>query len=88
MSVKEYEIGDGTIIHAPEEVKADTLNFFDDLEYECWELFKQYAAALGIEIEGEGDSDCIDFYIAKQIQETVLDIFQKDGVKIKFCKEA
>lgn len=84
---KEYEIGDGTIIHAPEEVKADTLNFFDDLEYECWELFKQYAHALGIEIEGEGDADSIDFYIAKQIQETVLDIFEKDGVKIKYFKE-
>jgi hypothetical protein len=88
MSKKEYEIGDGTIVRAPEEIDASHLNFFDDLEYECWELFKQYAHAFGIEIEGEGDSDSIDFYIAKQIQETILDIFQKDGIKIKFYKEA
>ena len=85
--MKEYEIGDGTIIHAPEEIKADTLTFFDDLEYECWELFKQYAAAFGIKIEGEGDSKAIDLYIAKQIQETILNIFEKDGVKIKYLKE-
>ena len=53
----------------------------DELEYECFELFKKYAVAFNIEII-DTDDDKIDFYTAKTIQDTIIKIFEDTGFKI------
>ncbi len=77
-----FIIGDGTAAISKPEVDASELTFFDEMEYESWELFKGYSKLLGIDIHPENND--IDFYIAKQIQETVLKIFEDGGIKIVF----
>ena len=56
------------------------LNTFDSLEYECWDLILKYADMFGITIEIEDD---IDFYAAKEVQETILKLFKDAGFKFK-----
>lgn len=71
-------MGDETLVLVPDKVGATHLNFFDDIEYECWNLFKQYLGAFGIKLV----SDDIDFYISKKIQDTILNLLKQDDIHI------
>lgn len=81
--------GDNCLIekkNTPIDVSA--LGFFDSLEFDCWLLIKKYADAFGIKITGfESDDDNdVSWDLAKEVQETILNIFEDSG--IKFIKEA
>lgn len=54
------------------------LNTFDELEYDCWNLILKYADMFGIQIDAE---DEIDFYAAKEVQESVIGLFKEAGFK-------
>ena len=79
---KIFTVGDGTLVLSPAEVQALGITFFDELENDCWELFKGYCDALGIQVVNDKEHE--DFFIAKQIQEKVFDIIQESGIKINF----
>ncbi len=74
--------GDTTVvITGPAEVDISHINFFDELEYDCWKLIKKYAGAFGFSVENiDGENDDIDFYAAKQIQDRIIELFEESGV--------
>ena len=78
------QFGDGAEISYPRKpIDCSRLGYFDVLEYECWELVKQYAEHLGIEIVTE-DEGGISFDVAKDIQELILEWFKGAGVKFRW----
>ncbi len=79
-------LGDDCVIVIPQKpVDCSKLGFFDELEEDCWELMKNYCAALGIEMLPDDDGDIpISFDITKGIQDTILGQLQEAGVKIDF----
>ena len=80
-----FEIGDETTVVSNPVIDVSEMTFFDELEYDCWNLFKQYLGAFDIKIVSEDDDeDDIDFSIAKEIQERVLDIIKESGIKFRF----
>ena len=68
-----------TAISNTDEVKIG-LNTFDNLEYDCWNLILKYAEIFGINIQAEDD---IDFYAAKEVQESILKLFEDAGFVFK-----
>lgn len=79
---KEFKLADGKVILADDaEIDVSHMNFFDELEYESWDLFLKYCDAIGIEVE---DRDEPDWYTAKSIQDKVLDVIMESGIKLKF----
>ena len=80
------DFGDECQIVIPNgEIDCSRLGYFDELESDCWNLVKQYCATLGIEIlPNEDGEEPIDFYIAKGIQDKILEELQNAGVKFKF----
>lgn len=83
------EFGDECQIVIPNgEIDCSRLGFFDELEYDCWNLVKQYFAELGIDVlPNEDGEEAIDFYIAKEIQDKILEELQNAGVKLKFDED-
>lgn len=82
MSKKEYTLSDGKRIFADDmEIDVSDLNFFDQLEYDSWDLFLKYCDAIGIEVN---DREEPDWYTAKDIQDKVLDVILEAGIKLKF----
>ena len=79
-------LGDECQIVIPNgEIDCSRLGYFDELESDCWNLVKQYCATLGIEIlPNEDGEEPIDFYIAKGIQDKILEELQNAGIKFKF----
>lgn len=84
---EEFAVGDEITVFAPKEVSVNDMVFFDEIEYDCYELFKKYCGLFGFEINDEDGAD-IDFYIAKSIQEKILELFENAGIKINYYKEA
>lgn len=82
--MKTIPFGDGCKISIPEQsIDCSKIGYFDELEYDCWELVKTYCGYLGIEIvSGE-----ISFDIAKGIQDRIIEQFQKAGVQFKLNKD-
>ena len=80
------EFGDECQIVIPNgEIDCSRLGYFDELESDCWNLVKQYCATLGIEIlPNEDGEEAIDFFIAKGIQDKILEELQNAGVKFEF----
>lgn len=80
------DLGDECKIVLPDKpVDCSALGFFDDLEGDCWELAKQYCAALGVRILSDGDGQIpVSYDIAKGIQDTILGQLQDAGVKLDF----
>ena len=78
--------GDEHEINIPKEpVDCSHLGFFDEMEESCWELFKSYCELLGVELVPDNDDeDAISFDIAKGIQDHIIDLFLKAGVKLNF----
>jgi len=55
------------------------------MEESCWDLFKSYCELLGVELVPDNDDeDAISFDIAKGIQDHIIDLFLKAGVKMNF----
>ena len=84
MNLKSYCIGDEVRALSAPLVDARGLGFFDELEDACYELFQSYCKKLGIELSYPGPDDCIDFYIAKEIQGKILDVITECGIQINY----
>lgn len=87
MENKEFEFGGDltTIISGPSEVDISNMNFFDGLEYDCWNLIKKYAGAFGFKVKNtDGEEDDIDFYAAKEVQEKIIELFKEAGITFKY----
>ena len=83
--MKTVPFGDECEIQIPESpIDCSRLGFFDELEYDCWDLIKKYCERLGIEIKS-GD---ISFDIAKGIQDHIIGQFQRAGVVFSFGEDA
>ena len=79
---KEFEIGDGRKVFAEDTViDVSDMNFFDELEYDSWDLFLKYCDSMGIEVS---DRDEPDWDTAKTIQDKVLDVIMESGIKLNF----
>lgn len=80
-SRKLVSFGDECQISIPTEpIKCSKLGYFDELEYDCWDLVKKYCEKFGIEIKS-GD---ISFDIAKGVQDNIIEKFMEAGVKFEF----
>lgn len=80
-SRKVVSFGDECQISIPTEpIKCSKLGYFDELEYDCWDLVKKYCEKFGIEIKS-GD---ISFDIAKGVQDNIIEKFMEAGVKFEF----
>ena len=72
--------GDECEIDIPDEpIDCSDLNYFDELEYDCWDLISQYANKFGIKINSE-----ISFDLAKEIQDVIINQFKNTGVEFNF----
>ena len=73
------------IKHSKETVDCSRLGFFDTMEESCWDLFKSYCEIFDVQLISEDDDEeAISFDIAKGIQDHIIDLFLKAGVKLKF----
>lgn len=83
---KAVAFGDDCKLILPDEpVDCSNLGYFDELEYDCWELVEKYAKHMGIEIcSNEPRDSRISFDIAKGIQDYILDRFTEAGVEIRY----
>lgn len=83
--MKTVPFGDECEIQIPEKpIDCSKMGFFDELEYDCWDLIKKYCERFGIEIKS-GD---ISFDIAKGIQDHIIGQFQRAGVVFSFGEDA
>ena len=85
--------GDETRIVLPDEsVDCSYEGFFDETEYSCWNLIKEYADLFGVKIvpecpedfEDDEDNEPISFDMAKSVQDFIIDLFKKAGVTFEF----
>ena len=75
------DFGDECKISVPAEpIDCSELGYFDELEYDCWDLVKKYCEKFDIEIKS-GD---ISFDIAKGVQDNIIEKFMEAGVKFDF----
>ena len=49
------------------------ITYLDDLEFDCWSLFRNYCTLVGIRF----DDDEIDFSVVKSIQERIIEEVKK-----------
>lgn len=83
--MKTVPFGDECAIQIPEKpIDCSKMGFFDELEYDCWDLIKKYCERFGIEIKS-GD---ISFDISKGIQDNIIGQFQRAGVIFSFGEDA
>ena len=76
-------LGDNSILLSKDDINIELkTKILDELEYDCFDLFKKYAAAFDMEIIDENTEE-IDFFTAKTIQDAVIKIFEDTGFKIK-----
>ena len=86
---KVADFGDDCRIVIPNEpIDCSKLGYFDELESDCWDLVKGYLAKLGIELlpNEEGEEPMSD-YVAKGVQDKVIELLQESGVEFKFEQE-
>lgn len=83
------DFGDECRIVIPERpIDCSLLGYFDELEYECWELVKKYCAQFGIEIlPDENGDEAVGFDIAKGIQDKIIASLQESGVEFCFDEQ-
>ena len=75
------QFGDECEISIPSTpIDCTKLGYFDELEYDCWDLVKKYCDKFGIEMK----SGEISFDIAKGIQDHIIEQFQNAGVEFNF----
>lgn len=80
------QFGDEGLILVPKQpIDCSKLGYFDAMEDRCWDLVKEYADQLGIEVIRDGSGEeAINYDLAKRIQETILNEFLMAGVEFKF----
>lgn len=80
------QFGDEGLLLVPKKpIDCSKLGYFDSMEDRCWDLVKEYADRLGIEIIRDGSGEeAINYDLAKRIQETILNEFMMAGVEFKF----
>ena len=80
------QFGDEGLILVPNQpIDCSKLGYFDSMEDKCWDLIKEYAEHLGIEVIRDGSGEeAINYDLAKRIQETILNEFMMAGVEFKF----
>ena len=85
-SEKLVQFGDNCMIVLPDErIDCAELGYFDELEYECWELIEKYANKFGIKIISEDSRDIRNsFDISKGVQDWILNRFEEAGVKFRY----
>ena len=83
---KVADFGDDCKIVIPNEpIDCSKLGYFDELESDCWELVKGYLAKLGIElVANEDGEEPMSDYVAKSVQDKVIELLQESGVDFKF----
>ena len=83
---KVADFGDDCQIVIPNEpIDCSKLGYFDELESDCWELVKGYLAKLGIElVANEDGEEPMSDYVAKSVQDKVIELLQESGVDFKF----
>ena len=83
---KVADFGDDCQIVIPKEpIDCSKLGYFDELESDCWELVKGYLAKLGIElVANEDGEEPMSDYVAKSVQDKVIELLQESGVEFKF----
>ena len=83
---KVADFGDDCQIVIPNEpIDCSKLGYFDELESDCWELVKGYLAKLGIElVANEDGEEPMSDYVAKSVQDKVIELLQESGVEFKF----
>lgn len=76
---------DGRELYVPQKIKlAEKTAELDELEYEIWNLYKQYFVAFGITIDGnDKEIDEPDWYLVKELQENLIDSIKKLGIPIE-----
>lgn len=85
MPEKTITLPDGREIIPPDAISlSGNTAAFDELEYELWDIVKQYFAALGIQLKPNEDDedDTPDFYTVKAMQDALLDVLKESGVNI------
>lgn len=55
------------------------MNTLDEIEYECWELIKKYIELFNMKLCHIDGKNEIDFSLAKEVQETILNLFEQAG---------
>lgn len=76
--LKEVELGDEAFMLSPEVIDVSKhQKALDELEYACWDLFKDYCALFGLEFHPEKYEGDPSFDIAKRIQDTIIDVFME-----------
>lgn len=81
-------LGDECEILLPEEpIDCSSLTYFDNLEYDCWDLVEKYCEHLGIKMIKEDGEAVVSFDIVKDIQERILDAVQDAGVELNFERQ-
>ena len=80
------QFGDEGLLLVPKQpIDCSKLGYFDSMEDRCWDLVKEYADHLGIEVVRDGSGEeAINYDLAKRIQETILNEFMLAGVEFKF----
>ena len=80
------QFGDEGLLLVPKQpIDCSKLGYFDSMEDRCWELIKEYADHLGIEVIRDGSGEeAINYDLAKRIQETIINEFMMAGVEFKF----
>ena len=70
-------------------INCSDMNYFDELENECWNLIQKYCDKLGIKLlpHCESDESSVSYNIAKGLQDYILESFQEAGVQLKFENE-
>lgn len=76
--LKDIELGDEAFMLSPEIIDVNKhQKALDELEYACWDLFKDYCALFGLEFHPEKYEGEPSFDIAKRIQDEILEIFSE-----------
>jgi len=63
--MKNLELVDGKKINVPDEVDITKVGYFDEMEYELWDIIKNYLALFGIKLEEPDDEP--DWYTVKSV---------------------
>lgn len=83
---KLVDFGDNCKIVLPDErIDCAELGYFDELEYDCWELIEKYADKFGIKIISDDPRDIRNsFDISKGVQDWILNRFEEAGVQFRY----
>lgn len=89
VSCKEEEyipFGDECEITKPDaDIDCSSLGYFDELEYDCMDLICRYAEKFGLKIRSTDHEETpMTFDLAKSVEERIFEIFENNGVNLKF----